>query len=217
MGSADWLRKIIGVKKNRPPKARHLKDVKSEDPISQEPEKADKISKLLDENDAATRIQAVFRRHQARCMLDLLKRENRLKTFLQGNSVKEQSSSTERHLRSWNKIQFEISARRRSSAIERRLQEKKPRPKSNSLEMGWCEEQGTREEIIARVKRREEAAAKRERAMAYALTHQGRALGRGKTGQRVRDEGGEGLSWNWRWAAKGTNKIGLRLDNVATV
>lgn len=37
---------------------------------------------------------------------------------------------------------------------------------------GWCDSVGSVEEIQAKLLKRQEAAAKRERAMAYALTHQ---------------------------------------------
>lgn len=37
---------------------------------------------------------------------------------------------------------------------------------------GWCDSIGSVEQIQAKIIKRQEAAAKRERAMAYALTHQ---------------------------------------------
>ena len=37
---------------------------------------------------------------------------------------------------------------------------------------GWCDSVGSVEEIQAKLLKRQEAAAKRERAMAYALAHQ---------------------------------------------
>jgi hypothetical protein len=40
------------------------------------------------------------------------------------------------------------------------------------LQNGWCDSMGSVEDIQARLLKRQEAAAKRERAMAYALTHQ---------------------------------------------
>jgi hypothetical protein len=40
------------------------------------------------------------------------------------------------------------------------------------MQEGWCGGTGSAEEIQAKVLKRQEAAAKRERAMAYALTHQ---------------------------------------------
>lgn len=40
------------------------------------------------------------------------------------------------------------------------------------LQEGWCDRVGSVEEIQAKLLKRKEAAAKRERAMAYALAHQ---------------------------------------------
>ena len=41
-----------------------------------------------------------------------------------------------------------------------------------SYQEGWCDSIGSVEQIQAKLVKRQEAAAKRERAMAYALTHQ---------------------------------------------
>jgi hypothetical protein len=40
------------------------------------------------------------------------------------------------------------------------------------LQNGWCDSMGSVEDIQAKLLKRQEAAVKRERAMAYALTHQ---------------------------------------------
>lgn len=40
------------------------------------------------------------------------------------------------------------------------------------IQEGWCDSMGSVEEIQAKLLKRQEAAAKRERAMAYALAHQ---------------------------------------------
>lgn len=41
-----------------------------------------------------------------------------------------------------------------------------------SVQEGWCDSVGSVEQIQAKLLKRQEAAAKRERAMAYALAHQ---------------------------------------------
>ena len=43
------------------------------------------------------------------------------------------------------------------------------------MQEGWCDSVGSVEEIQAKLLKRQEAAAKRERAMAYALSHQVRS------------------------------------------
>ena len=40
------------------------------------------------------------------------------------------------------------------------------------VQEGWCDSVGSVEEIQSKILKRQEAAAKRERAMAYALAHQ---------------------------------------------
>lgn len=40
------------------------------------------------------------------------------------------------------------------------------------MQEGWCDSVGSVEDIQAKLLKRQEAAAKRERAMAYALAHQ---------------------------------------------
>lgn len=40
------------------------------------------------------------------------------------------------------------------------------------MQVEWCGGSDTMEEILARIQQREEAAVKRERAMAYAFSHQ---------------------------------------------
>jgi hypothetical protein len=40
------------------------------------------------------------------------------------------------------------------------------------MQDGWCDSAGSVEQIQAKLLKRQEAAAKRERAMAYALSHQ---------------------------------------------
>lgn len=42
----------------------------------------------------------------------------------------------------------------------------------NLLQEGWCDSIGSVEQIQSKLLKRQEAAAKRERAMAYALAHQ---------------------------------------------
>ncbi|KAF2303246.1 hypothetical protein GH714_015791 [Hevea brasiliensis] len=62
--------------------------------------------------------------------------------------------------------------------MEGRLRQKKLQnqlkleAKLHDLEVEWCGGSDTREEILARIHQREEAAVKRERAMAYAFSHQ---------------------------------------------
>ncbi|KAJ6315952.1 hypothetical protein OIU78_019266 [Salix suchowensis] len=62
---------------------------------------------------------------------------------------------------------------------------------------GWCDSAGSVEQIQAKLLKRQEAAAKRERAMAYALAHQWQAGSR----QQATPSGFEPdkSSWGWNW------------------
>ncbi|KAJ0594720.1 hypothetical protein HanHA300_Chr03g0111591 [Helianthus annuus] len=60
---------------------------------------------------------------------------------------------------------------------------------------GWCDSVGSVEEIQAKLIKRQEAAAKRERAMAYALAHQWQAGPK----QQVTTSGFELDKSNWGW------------------
>nr|CAB3462659.1 unnamed protein product [Digitaria exilis] len=71
----------------------------------------------------------------------------------------------------------------------------------------WCGSIGSVEEMKAKALKRQEAAAKRERAMAYALTHQWQAGSRKQKAASLQDQGlaGDENQWgrNWleRWMA----------------
>ncbi|KAJ0803057.1 hypothetical protein HanPI659440_Chr03g0135751 [Helianthus annuus] len=60
---------------------------------------------------------------------------------------------------------------------------------------GWCDSVGSVEEIQAKLIKRQEAAAKRERAMAYALAHQWQAGPK----QQVTTSEFELDKSNWGW------------------
>ncbi|KAJ0629555.1 hypothetical protein HanIR_Chr00c09g0907541 [Helianthus annuus] len=67
----------------------------------------------------------------------------------------------------------------------------------------WCDSVGSVEEIQAKLIKRQEAAAKRERAMAYALAHQWQARSRQQTTQSGFEPDKSNWGWNWleRWMA----------------
>ncbi|CAA7397432.1 unnamed protein product [Spirodela intermedia] len=224
MGSGDWLKTIITLKKIRSSKSKNSKDLTAEESngfksneSGENPNKLSRkasggVSGISDEGTAATRIQTAFRCHKARKILQSLRGEKRLRDFAQGDPVRGQASSTMSCVQSWTKIQSEISARRRSLVIERRSREKrfdsqsKPGDKLHDPELAeWRGGPETREEMLARTRQRKEAAAKRERAMAYAFAHQWRAnAGEKKLGhQFVYEQGEDGWSWSWmdRWVA----------------
>ncbi|CAN1251809.1 Protein IQ-DOMAIN 5 [Linum perenne] len=68
---------------------------------------------------------------------------------------------------------------------------------------GWCDGIGSVEQIQAKIMQRQEAAAKRERAMAYALAHQWQAGSRQQAAHSgfVPDKNSWGWNWLERWMA----------------
>ncbi|XP_064963887.1 protein IQ-DOMAIN 5-like isoform X2 [Musa acuminata AAA Group] len=63
---------------------------------------------------------------------------------------------------------------------------------------GWCDSVGSVEEIQAKLLKRQQAAAKRERAMAYAVTHQWQAGSR-KAAAAAAGFKPDKDSWGWNW------------------
>ncbi|XP_010279173.1 PREDICTED: protein IQ-DOMAIN 1 [Nelumbo nucifera] len=161
------------------------------------------------EDIAATRIQTAFRAYMARKALRRLKGIVRLQSITQGHDVKKQASTTLSYLHSWSRIQAQIKARRLCMVTEGRIRQKKLEnqlkleEKLHELEVEWSGGSDTMEEILARIQQREEAAVKRERAMAYAFSHQWRANSNQNQGQFPYGLANANWGWSWmdRWIA----------------
>ncbi|MED6155181.1 hypothetical protein PIB30_002909 [Stylosanthes scabra] len=165
---------------------------------------------------AATRIQMAFRAYKARKTLGRLKRLAKLKILTEGHSDRKQASTAIKYLHSWSKIQADIRAHRICMVTEGRIRQKKLdsqlklEAKLHDLEVtfpyivvDWSGGPETMEEIIARLYQREEAAIKRERAMAYAFSHQWRANSSQSQalGSYELCKTNWGWSWKERWIA----------------
>lgn len=225
MGSGDWFKTIIGKKKTKQDKSKQIKgsvrDQSNGFKLKNQPNKSSnklyngssRRSKLIDsgltsEEIAVIQIQAAFRGYQARKISRQLKGTQRLRFLSDGGFVKRQTSITLQCARSWSKIQAEIRARRVSMATEGRIKQRrlenqvKLEAKLHDLEVEWCGGVETMEGILARIYQREEAAVKRERAMAYAFSHQWRAnLGVNQGQPYEIGKGTWGWSWMERWIA----------------
>ncbi|KAK9269756.1 hypothetical protein L1049_001534 [Liquidambar formosana] len=161
------------------------------------------------EDIAATRIQTAFRAFMARKKLRCLKGTVRFQVLIQGQTIGKQASTALSYIHSWSRIQTQIKARRLCMVTEGRLRQKKLEnqlkleAKLQELEEEWCGGSETMEEILSRIQQREEAAVKRERAMAYAFSHQWRANSSQTLGQTYYDLGKENWGWSWmeRWIA----------------
>ncbi|KAG2396710.1 Protein IQ-DOMAIN 1 [Vigna angularis] len=176
------------------------------------------VPSRLMEDIAATRIQNAFRAFLARRTLHQL-RDTALnyiapsKVELKLEAAKEQAVTALNYIHTWSRIQEQIKARRVYMLTEARIKQKKLEnqlklaAKIHQLQVGWCGGSDTMEEILLRIHQREEAAVKRERAMAYAFSHQA-IYGVGK--------GSWGWSWKERWVAARPWQIRVRFPDPIT-
>ncbi|EMS51544.1 hypothetical protein CFC21_096096 [Triticum aestivum] len=218
MGSGDWFKTIISKKKSKRGKSKHAKKVAAQrngaNLPQQKPSNAPSSSSDPEDNAAledwaATRIQNAFRRHKARRTLRCLRGVKRLRIVGQSNPVTKQTSATLSYIQSWNKLQAELRNRRAFMVTEGRNRKKKQEnqvkldAKLQNLQVAWNGGSNTMDEIVARIHLREEAAVKRERAMAYAFNHQWRAKSATSQGNFNYGVGNGGWGWSWmdRWIA----------------
>ncbi|KAK1415675.1 hypothetical protein QVD17_31460 [Tagetes erecta] len=129
---------------------------------------------------AAIKVQTAFRRFSARKKLRALKGLVRLKVLVQSQSVKRQAITTLRCMQTLARVQSQVRARRirmseENQALQRQLMQKREREHDNMrsyLGSEWDNTRRSKEQIEARMQKKELAAARRERVQAYAQTQQ---------------------------------------------
>ncbi|CAH9113713.1 unnamed protein product [Cuscuta europaea] len=217
MGSGEWFKKIIKLKKEKDRRGKKgFKGTtwsKSNNYLSMKelPNLGNGISDLKVkalsmpvEHIAAIRIQKAFRGHMARNTLHRLKVVAKLKILTEGNPVKRQTLTTLRYLHNWAQMQAAIRGRRASMVVEGQLRQKKLENQSKleaklqNLEVEWSNSPETKEEALARIHQREDAAVKRERALSYAFSHQWRANSNTMHGWN-NVLLGQAANWDWSW------------------
>ncbi|PUZ53525.1 hypothetical protein GQ55_5G058100 [Panicum hallii var. hallii] len=128
---------------------------------------------------AAVAIQAAFRGYMARRNYQSLRGLIRLQGVMRGASVRRQTAQAMRCMQTMVRVQAQVRASR-VEAMERRNRQHHGamlrdggRWRAGSQDGGiWDDSRLTREEADARTKRKVEAVIKRERALAYAYSHQ---------------------------------------------
>ncbi|RVW42957.1 Protein IQ-DOMAIN 1 [Vitis vinifera] len=226
MGAGGWFKMIISLRKVKDDRSKPAKVHSTTEKSSNSKGKhhTDKelsslangalgksagVHKIPVEERAAIQIQTTYRAYKARKNLHRLRGTVRFQVMTQGDIVRKQASTTLSYIHAWSRIQAQISARRHCMAQEGRVRQKKLEnqlkleAKLHELEVEWCGGSETMEEILSRIQQREEAAVKRERAMAYAFSHQWRANNSQYLGHTYYDLGKENWGWSWmeRWIA----------------
>uniref|UniRef100_A0A251TMJ2 IQ motif, EF-hand binding site n=1 Tax=Helianthus annuus TaxID=4232 RepID=A0A251TMJ2_HELAN len=98
--------------------------------------------------------------------------------LIEADALTKQASSALDRIHFWSKIQVELRTRRLCMVKESRLKQKKLQnqlkiqSKFHELEAEWCGGTESMDVIVSKIHQREEATNKRERAMAYAFSHQ---------------------------------------------
>ncbi|XP_060185286.1 protein IQ-DOMAIN 3-like isoform X1 [Lycium barbarum] len=172
------------------------------------------ISGKSKEEIAAIRIQTVFRGYLARRALRALRGLVRLKTMIQGQSVKRQATSTLRCMQTLARVQSQVRARRirmseENQALQRQLQQKHEKEQEKlkaSSQSGddWNNSIRSKEQVEANLQMKQEAAMRREKALAYAYTHQPIRRNPSKsTNETFMDPNNPHWGWSWleRWMA----------------
>jgi len=155
---------------------------------------------------AATKIQTAFRGYLARRALRALRGLVRLKSLVDGNAVKRQTAHTLQCTQTMTRVQTQIYSRRvkleeEKQALQRQLQLKHQRElEKMKIDEDWDHSHQSKEQIEANLMMKQEAAMRRERALAYAFSHQWRTSGRTIT-PTFTEPGNPNWGWSWmeRW------------------
>ncbi|CAA3002708.1 IQ-DOMAIN 1-like [Olea europaea subsp. europaea] len=168
------------------------------------------VQHITREERASICIQTAFRGFLARRALRALKGLVRLQALVRGHAVRKQAAITLRCMQALVRVQARVRARRVRLALESETEQEKLQHQLEhkscfkEIEDGWCDSVGSVEEIQNKLLKRQQAAAKRERTMAYALAHQWQAGGsRQQTTLAGFEPDKSNWGWNWleRWMA----------------
>ncbi|KAH9622160.1 hypothetical protein KSS87_002445 [Heliosperma pusillum] len=158
---------------------------------------------------AAIKIQTAFRGYLARRALRALRGLVRLKSLIEGQSVKRQAATTLRCMQTLARVQSQIRARRvrmseENLALQRQLQQKHEKEFENMrMAETWDDSPQSKEQMEANLQSKQDAALRRERALAYAFTHQQPRKNNKNSNLTFMDPNNPQWGWSWleRWMA----------------
>ncbi|XP_078446792.1 protein IQ-DOMAIN 3-like [Wolffia australiana] len=156
---------------------------------------------------SAIKIQTAFRGYLARKSLRGLKGLARLKTLMGSCAVKRQTTATLRCMQTLCRVQTQIRTRRirmleQNQTLHRQIRRDHDLESLRSFAgEEWDDRVQTKEQIAASMQLKQEAAMRRERALAYAFSHQGKGIARGANPTFTDPSNPQ---WGWSWAERWT-------------
>ncbi|KAG4397796.1 hypothetical protein GLYMA_10G213100v4 [Glycine max] len=153
------------------------------------------------------------KKEQARKSLRGLRGLSRLKTLVQGQSVQRQAATTLQCMQTLSRLQSQVRARKvrmseENQSLQRQLQQKREKEFDKSqanIGEKWDDSLKSKEQVEAKLLNRQVAAMRREKALAYASTHQQtwRNSSKSATNATFMDPNNPHWGWNWleRWMA----------------
>ncbi|WCJ41231.1 IQ-domain 13 [Euphorbia peplus] len=167
---------------------------------------------LRNQHASATKIQAAYRGYSARRSFRALKGLVRLQGVVRGQSVKRQTMNAMKYMQMLVRVQSQIQSRRiqmLENQARRQAQYKNDKDVESILgkwnaasEAGnedWDASVLTKEEIDARLQQKVNALVKRERAMAYAYSHQLWKSSPRSAQSTLSNVHSNGFPWWWNW------------------
>ncbi|XP_018446365.1 protein IQ-DOMAIN 2 [Raphanus sativus] len=174
---------------------------------------------------AAILIQTVFRGYLAKRAIRAMRGLVRLKTLMEGSVVKRQAANTLKCMQTLSRVQSQIRARRIRMSEENQARQKqllqKHAKELAGLKNGdnWDDSIQSKEKVEAKLLSKYEATMRRERALAYAYSHQQNWKNNSKSGNPMfMDPSNPTWGWSWleRWMA-GRPLEEPNNDNAASV
>ncbi|GLT91571.1 hypothetical protein SLE2022_094530 [Rubroshorea leprosula] len=162
---------------------------------------------LRNQHASATKIQAAYRAYMARRSFRALKGLVRLQGVVRGQNVKRQTMNAMKYMQLLVRVQSQIQSRR-IQMLENQARRQAMNKDAESTLSKWASETGnenwddsllTKEERETRMQRKVEAIIKRERAMAYAYSHQLWKATPKSAQNALSDIRSGAFPWWWNW------------------